>query len=327
MAAQGFWDDGGDQQLLRERSELTQRVELDATLNDLLEEAEAFLELADEGEDDAAAEAQRALAALLEQIDACEVQLLLGDPDDTRAAVVDIHPGAGGTESQDWAAMLLRMYLRWAESGGYKVEMIDETPGEEAGIKSATLRVEGPFAFGYLKGESGVHRLVRISPYDAASRRHTSFASVAVAPEVDDDIEIEVDEKDLRIDTYRSSGAGGQHVNVTDSAVRVTHIPTGIVAQSQAERSQHRNKAMAMKVLRSRLYELERRKRDAAIAEKQGEKMEIGFGSQIRSYVLHPYQMVKDHRTEVEKGDVTSVLDGALMPFVEGYLKWQAGAD
>jgi len=327
MAVPGFWDDGGDQDLLRERRALNDRIDLDKTFQDLLDDAGAFLELADEGEDEAVAEAESALVQLAEKLDAYEVRLLLGDPDDVRPALVDIHPGAGGTESQDWAAMLLRMYVRWAESGGYKVEVIDEMPGEEAGIKSATIRVEGPYAFGYLKGESGVHRLVRISPYDAASRRHTSFASVAVSPEIDDTIEIDLDEKDLRIDTYRSSGAGGQHVNVTDSAVRITHLPTGIVAQSQAERSQHRNKATALKVLRARLYERERQNRAAEMAEKQGEKKDIGFGSQIRSYVLHPYQMAKDHRTEVERGNVTGVLDGDLQPFVEGYLKWRAGTE
>jgi len=326
MSAPGFWDDGGDQEMLRERSALTDRVDLDQIFRDMLEEAEAFLELADEGETEALAEAETVLRGLSEKLDSYEIRLLLGDPDDVRPALVDIHPGAGGTESQDWAAMLLRMYVRWAESGGYKVEVIDETPGEEAGIKSATIRVEGEHAFGYLKGESGVHRLVRISPYDAASRRHTSFASVAVAPEIDDTIEIDLDEKDLRIDTYRSSGAGGQHVNVTDSAVRITHVPTGIVAQSQAERSQHRNKAMALTVLRARMYERERQNRAEEMAEKQGEKKEIGFGSQIRSYVLHPYQMAKDHRTDVERGNVTGVLDGALQPFVEGYLKWRAGS-
>ncbi len=324
MSAPGFWDSGGDATLLRERSQIQERLKLDRTMREHLDEAEAFLELVSEGEEEAEAEAIAALERLADDLDACEVRLLLGDPDDVRAALVDIHPGAGGTESQDWASMLLRMYVRWAEAGGYKLEVIDETPGDEAGIKSATVRIEGSFAFGYLKGESGVHRLVRISPYDAASRRHTSFASVAVSPETDDDIDIALDEKELRIDTYRSSGAGGQHVNVTDSAVRITHLPTGIVAQSQAERSQHRNKAMALTVLRSRLYERERQKREAEMAEKQGEKKEIAWGSQIRSYVLHPYRMAKDHRTGVEKGDVDTVLDGTLQPFIEGYLKWQA---
>lgn len=327
MSAPGFWDDGGDAQLTRERAELKDRLAINQGFAGLLDDADALLELADEGEVDALVEVETTLRQLEADLDRYEVRLLLGDPDDVRAALLDIHPGAGGTESQDWAAMLLRMYLRWAEAGGYKIEVIDETPGEEAGIKSATIRLEGPFAFGYMKGESGVHRLVRISPFDAASRRHTSFASVAVSPEVDSDIEIDMDEKDLRIDTYRSSGAGGQHVNVTDSAVRVTHVPTGIVAQSQAERSQHRNKARAMMVLRARLYERQRQELAAAQADKAGEKMEIGFGSQIRSYVLHPYRMAKDHRTGVEKGDVDSVLDGALQPFVDGYLKLHASVD
>jgi len=327
MSTPGYWEQGGDPALMRERAEMQERIRLDREFAEALEEAEAFLELADEGEQEAEAEAEATLRGLQSNLETYEVRLLLSDPDDVRPALVDIHPGAGGTESQDWAAMLLRMYLRWAEAGGYKVEVIDEQPGEEAGIKSATIRIEGPFAFGYLKGESGVHRLVRISPYDAASRRHTSFASVTVSPEVDESIDIDLDEKDLRIDTYRSSGAGGQHVNVTDSAVRITHVPTGIVAQSQAERSQHRNKAKAMTVLRARLYELERRKRAAELAARQGERKEIGFGSQIRSYVLHPYRMAKDHRTGVEKGDVDAVLDGALQPFMDGYLKQLAKVD
>jgi peptide chain release factor 2 len=325
MSRPGFWDDGGDQDLMRERRAAEQRIETDARFAEGIEEAEAFLELADEGEAEAAGEATATLRSLEKDLDAYEVVLLLGDPDDVRPAILEINSGAGGTESQDWAAMLMRMYLRWAEAGNYKVEVIDEASGEEAGIKGATLRIEGPFAFGYLKGEGGVHRLVRISPYDAASRRHTSFASVAVSPEIDDDIEVDMDLKDLRVDTYRSSGAGGQHVNVTDSAVRITHVPTGIVAQSQAERSQHRNREMAMKVLRGRLYEMQRQKFEAEILAKQGEKKEIGFGSQIRSYVLHPYQMVKDHRTSVERGNVDAVLDGDLQEFIEGYLKQQAG--
>ena len=324
MSVPGFWDDGGDQELLRERSLLNERLALDQLFRDRLDEAEAFLELADEGEDDALEEAENTLRDLQERLDSYEVRLLLSDPDDVRPALLDIHPGAGGTESQDWAAMLLRMYLRWAEAGSYKIEVIEETPGEEAGIKSATVRIEGPWAFGYLKGETGVHRLVRISPYDAASRRHTSFASVAVSPEIDDDIEVDMEDKDLRVDTYRASGAGGQHVNVTDSAVRITHVPTGMVAQSQAERSQHRNKARALQVLRARLYERERQIRADEVAEKQGEKKEIGWGSQIRSYVLHPYRMAKDHRTGVEKGDVDSVLDGSLLPFIQGWLKHRA---
>ncbi len=324
MAAPGFWDDGGDPTVQRERSALQEKLSAGERLESELDDAEAMLELAEEGED----EALKLLADAIKQIDAelstREVAHLLGDPDDQRPALLEVHPGAGGTESQDWAAMLFRMYVRWAEARGYSVEVIDETPGEEAGLKSATVRVEGEFAFGYMKGEIGVHRLVRISPFDASSRRHTSFASVMVSPEIDDTIEIEIDEKDLRVDTYRSSGAGGQHVNVTDSAVRITHIPTGTVVQCQAERSQHRNRAMAMTVLRSRLYELERLKQAEAISEKQGEKKDISWGSQIRSYVLHPYQMAKDHRTGLEMGDVNAVLDGRLDSFAEAYLRWNA---
>jgi peptide chain release factor 2 len=324
MSATGFWDDGGDAEILRERSSLEQRLSAGERLDQAIDDAEAMLELAEEGEEEAIALLEEAIRDTAAELDAREIQHMLGEEDDGRPALVEIHPGAGGTESQDWAAMLFRMYARWAESRGYKVEVLDETPGEEAGLKSATLRVEGEFAFGYMKGETGVHRLVRISPFDASSRRHTSFASVMVSPEIDDEIEIDIDEKDLRIDTYRSSGAGGQHVNVTDSAVRITHLPTGTVVQCQAERSQHRNRAMAMKVLQSRLYELERRKQNERIVEKQGEKKDIAWGSQIRSYVLHPYQMAKDHRTNVEIGDVTAVLDGRLDPFAEAYLKWVA---
>ena len=236
-----------------------------------------------------------------------------------------IHPGAGGTESQDWAEMLLRMYLRWAEQHGYEVEMLERQDADEAGIKSATFAVRGPYAYGYLSGEAGVHRLVRISPFDFQGRRHTSFASVDVYPEVDDDVVIEVEDKDLRIDTYRSSGAGGQHVNKTESAVRITHLPSGIVVACQNERSQIKNRAMAMKVLRSRLYDREMQKRAAEQAEREGKKMDNAWGSQIRSYVLHPYRMVKDHRTGAEVGDADRVLDGNLDPFIEAWLKGQMG--
>ena len=324
MAEPGFWDAGGDAALLRERSALQRRVETGERLDAALNDAADMLELAEEGEEDAAALAQDAIEQIETELGAREVEHLLGDPDDARAALVDIHPGAGGTESQDWAAMLFRMYARWAEARGYGVEVLDESPGEEAGLKSAAFRVEGEFAFGFMKGETGVHRLVRISPFDASSRRHTSFASVMVSPEIDQDIEIDIDEKDLRIDTYRSSGAGGQHVNVTDSAVRITHLPSGVVVQCQAERSQHRNRAMAMKVLQSRLYELEKEKQRERLAERQGAKKQIGWGSQIRSYVLHPYQMAKDHRTDHEVGNVEAVLDGDLDGFAEAFLKWNA---
>jgi peptide chain release factor 2 len=236
---------------------------------------------------------------------------------------VVIHPGAGGTESQDWAEMLLRMYLRWTEEHGYDVELMERQDGDEAGIKSATFAVRGQYAYGYLKSEAGVHRLVRISPYDFQARRHTSFASVDVYPEVDDDIEIEIDDKDLKIDTYRSSGAGGQHVNKTESAVRITHLPTGTVVACQNERSQFKNRATAMKVLKSRLYDLEMQKRQAELDVREGLKKDIAWGSQIRSYVLHPYRLVKDHRTGAEVGDSSRVLDGDIDPFIEAYLKGQ----
>jgi len=279
----------------------------------------ALLELAHEGEaveKDFAAE----LGRLREQVEELETETLLSGSQDHRNAIVTIHPGAGGTESQDWAEMLLRMYLRWAERKGFATAITDITPGEEAGVKSVTFTVQGESAFGLLLGEIGVHRLVRISPFDQAARRHTSFASVFVTPEVDDRIEIDIKPEELRIDTYRSSGHGGQHVNVTDSAVRIVHLPTGLVAQCQNERSQHKNKDVAMKILRSRLYQHELDKRLAAARKLEESKSDISFGSQIRSYVLHPYQLVKDHRTKLEKGDVDSVLDGNLDPFIRSYL-------
>lgn len=280
----------------------------------------ALLELQDEGED-VTSDLQEELSRLEESLSETELQTLLSGPHDRNDSIVTIHPGAGGTESQDWAEMLLRMYLRWAEKRGYRTEVTDYQVGEEAGIKSVTFLVEGEFAYGYLSSEIGVHRLVRISPYDAAGRRHTSFASVFVTPEIEEEIDIVVDEKDLRIDTYRSSGAGGQHVNVTDSAVRITHNPSGIVVQCQNERSQHRNKATAMKILKSRLYELEMEKKRKELDQLEDSKAEIAWGSQIRSYVLHPYRLVKDHRTKVEIGDVDSVLNGKLDSFINEYLK------
>jgi peptide chain release factor 2 len=250
-----------------------------------------------------------------------DLERLLGGEHDPGNAIVTIHPGAGGTEAQDWAEMLLRLYLRWCERRGYRIELVDHQPGEGAGIKSATFTVEGPYAYGYLKCEAGVHRLVRISPFDANARRHTSFASVFVFPEIDETVEVEINEADLRVDTYRSSGAGGQHVNKTDSAVRITHLPTGIVVACQNERSQHKNRATAMKVLRARLYELEMQKQRERMDELHKTKKEIAWGSQIRSYVLHPYRLVKDHRTGVEVGNADAVLDGDLDPFIEGYLQ------
>ena len=286
-----------------------------------LEEARFFLDLArDEKNEEALSEAAAKVAVVAEGLAQIELKQILGGPDDRRNAIVTLHPGAGGTEAQDWAEMLLRMYLRWAARRGYRTEILEYQPGEEAGTKSATFTVEGEYAYGYLKAEAGIHRLVRISPFDANSRRHTSFASLFVYPEVDETINIEIDEADLRIDTYRSSGAGGQHVNKTDSAVRLTHLPTNIVVACQNERSQHKNKAMAMKILRSRLYELELDKQRERMETFHKTKKDIAWGSQIRSYVLHPYRMVKDHRTGIEMGDADRVLDGDLDRFIQGYL-------
>jgi peptide chain release factor 2 len=260
------------------------------------------------------------LTKLGEKLDQLETATLLSGENDRLNAIVTLHPGAGGTESQDWAEMLLRMYRRWAERRGFKVTVVDYQPGEEAGLKSVTFTVMGEYAYGLLAAEIGVHRLVRISPFDAAARRHTSFASVFVSPEIDEDIKIEIKPDDLRVETYRSTGKGGQHVNTTDSAVRITHIPTNTVAQCQNERSQHRNREMAMKVLRSKLYELELLKRREAADKLEESKGEIAFGNQIRSYVLHPYRMVKDHRTKLEIGDADRVLEGDLDPFIKTYL-------
>jgi len=278
-----------------------------------------MLDLAREGEE-VEQDLRRAAADLEKEIERAEISMMLSGENDGCNAILTIHPGAGGTESQDWAEMLYRMYLRWAEGKGYRVRTLEYQEGEEAGIKSATLLVEGTNSYGYLKAESGVHRLVRISPFDAAARRHTSFASVHVSPEIDDRIEIKIEDKELRIDTYRSSGAGGQHVNVTDSAVRITHLPSGIVVSCQNERSQHRNRDVAMKVLRSRLYEMAAREQDEKRAMLEGAKKEIAWGSQIRSYVLQPYRLIKDHRTNIEIGNVDRVLDGDLDELIRGYL-------
>jgi peptide chain release factor 2 len=270
--------------------------------------------------EDVASDFARALESFSRDVQAAEIRTTLGGELDRKNAIVTIHPGAGGTESQDWAEMLMRMYLRWTERRGFGRDVIDLQPGDEAGIKSVTMTVTGDYAYGLFVAEAGVHRLVRISPYDQAARRHTSFASVYVWPELTDDIEVEIEDKDLRIDTFRSSGAGGQHVNVTDSAVRITHLPTGIVVSCQNERSQHKNRASAMKVLKARLYDLRLKEQQAKLEQLGGEKKDIAFGSQIRSYVLHPYQMVKDHRTKFQVGDVNRILDGDLDEFVKAYL-------
>jgi peptide chain release factor 2 len=279
---------------------------------------------AEEGDEATLREAAAEVDRLETEIEALEVIALLGGEFDDHPAIVEVHAGEGGTDSQDWAEMLLRMYLRWCERRGFGAEVVDVTPGEEAGIKSATATVQGRFAYGLVAAERGVHRLVRISPFDASRRRHTSFASVDVTPEIEEGEDIEVDPDDLRIDTYRSSGAGGQHVNVTDSAVRITHLPTGIVVSCQNERSQMQNRAVAMRILKSRLLARAREEREAELDALRGEKRDIGFGSQIRSYVLHPYQMVKDHRTGVEVGNVQAVLDGDLDRFVQAELRRRA---
>jgi peptide chain release factor 2 len=272
-------------------------------------------------EDEASLKELRQLLTRMEhEIGQAETEMLLAGENDARNAICTIHPGAGGTESQDWAEMLLRMYLKWAERRGFRTELIEYQPGEEAGLKSVTFKVEGEYAYGLLAAEAGVHRLVRISPFDQNARRHTSFASLFVYPEIDEDIEVEINENDLRVDTYRATGAGGQHINTTDSAVRITHMPSGIVVQCQNQRSQHQNRAVAMHVLRSRLYEMELEKRKAETKELEANKQDISFGSQIRNYVLAPYRLVKDARTKLEKGDVDSVLDGDIDDFIKQYL-------
>jgi peptide chain release factor 2 len=289
-----------------------------------LDEADMLLDMAvEENDGDTQQEVADSLDALRERIDSVELQCMFSGEHDTGNAILTIHAGAGGTEAQDWVDMLMRMYLRWGEDKGFKTDILDHLPGDEAGTKSVTMMVKGRYAFGYLRSEVGIHRLVRISPFDASGRRHTSFASVMVLPELDEDIELDIGEKDLRIDTYRASGAGGQHVNKTDSAIRITHLPTGIVVQCQNERSQHRNKDMAMKMLMARLYEKEKEEQAKEQESLHGDKKEIAWGSQIRSYVLQPYRLIKDHRTEFEDGNVDAVLDGRLDPFIKAYLLWQ----
>ena len=305
--------------MLQDRSRLEKKIERQEHFESQVADAEVLFEFAEEDETSI-----KELRSLIEQLEhdlsQAETEMLLAGDNDRLNAICTIHPGAGGTESQDWAEMLLRMYLKWAEQRGFKTEVLEYQPGEEAGLKSVTFRVEGEYAYGLLTAEAGVHRLVRISPFDQAARRHTSFASLFVYPEIDEDIEVEINDKDLRVDTYRATGAGGQHINTTDSAVRITHIPTGIVVSCQNQRSQHQNRAVAMQVLRSRLYELELEKRRAETAELEANKADISFGSQIRSYVLAPYQLVKDTRTKLERGNVEAVLGGDIDDFIKAYL-------
>jgi peptide chain release factor 2 len=319
-----FWNNQAEAQKVMQRR---RRVEDDLALRDSLrrrmDDLAVLLEWAQSGED-VLADLQRGLTELQQEVEAAEVKKMLGGEYDRSNAIITIHPGAGGTESQDWAEMLLRMYTKWSERRGFKREVFDYQPGEQAGIKSATVALTGDYAYGLMSAEAGVHRLVRISPFDQDKRRHTSFASVFVWPELPEDVDVDIDEKDLRIDTYRSSGAGGQHVNVTDSAVRITHLPTGIVVSCQNERSQHKNRAQAMKVLRARLFDVKMKEQAARLEQLGGEKRDIAFGSQIRSYVLQPYQMVKDHRTKVEVGDPNRVLDGDVDGFIKTYLMKKA---
>jgi peptide chain release factor 2 len=328
MARPDLWDDRGEaEQISREKSAVEAELALFEKLESSLDDGEVLLELADEADDD---ETRQEAAAKFEQIEVslgdAELQQLLGGEHDRSNVILSINSGAGGTDASDWAEMLMRMYLRWAERRGFRAEVIDLQPAEEAGLRSVTLSISGDYAYGYLNAEQGVHRLVRISPFDAQSRRHTAFASVTAVPEIDDAVEVEIDDADLRIDTYRSSGAGGQHVNKTDSAIRITHNPTGIVVQCQNERSQHKNKATAMKVLRAQLFERQRAEQAEKLAEITGEKREIGFGSQIRSYTLHPQQRVKDHRTDFDSGNVNGVLDGDLDAFIRASLLLQSAA-
>ncbi|MBW2657105.1 MAG: peptide chain release factor 2 [Deltaproteobacteria bacterium] len=322
IAQDSFWNNPEDSKpILKERTSISNKIDNFKELWNDLEETQILLDLAvEESDEEALNEVIQQTAALDKKINQLSLDLMLDGKDDARNAIVSINAGAGGTEAQDWAEMLFRMYSRWVERKGYKTELIDFQPGDEAGIKSVTFTASGENAFGYLKSETGVHRLVRISPFNASGKRHTSFASVFVYPELDSEITVEIDDKDIRVDVYRASGAGGQHVNKTSSAVRLTHLPSGIVVQCQQEKSQHRNKDMAMKVLKSRLYQREQQKQDEKMQELHDSKEDIAWGSQIRSYVLHPYQMVKDHRIKLDVGNVNAVLDGDIDQFIEGVL-------
>lgn len=323
MSKPTFWDSPEEaQQIAQKASSLKRRIDYFEDLASQVEDMIILVEMGEEENDPSVLkEVEATLPKLTEDVEDLELRTLLNEEYDANNAILSIHPGAGGTESQDWASMLLRMYTRWAENHGYEIETLEFLNGDEAGIKSVTLLIKGDYAYGYLKAERGVHRLVRISPFDTNGRRHTSFSSVDVIPEMNDEVEVEIDPTELKIDTYRAGGAGGQHINTTDSAVRITHLPTGIVAQCQNERSQHKNKDMAMKILTGKLYEYLKAQQEAEFEEVKGEYKEIAWGSQIRSYVFHPYSMIKDHRTNLEEGNVSKVMDGYLDHFIQAYLK------
>lgn len=323
MADPTFWEDATKAQgIINEANLIKEKVQGLTDLQETLDELELMVDMLEDDEDaEIRTELEAGAKQLVSQIETFELNMLLNGPYDANNAIVEIHAGAGGTESQDWGSLLLRMYMRWADKKGYRVETLDYQDGEEAGLKSVTLLISGLHAYGYLKAEKGVHRLVRISPFDSAGRRHTSFASVDVVPELDDTVQMDIQPDDLRIDTYRASGAGGQHINKTDSAVRITHIPSGIVVSSQAGRSQLKNKEQAMSMLKAKLHQKEVEEKEAQMAALRGEQKEIGWGSQIRSYVFHPYSMVKDHRTNEETGNIDAVMDGELDAFIEAYLR------
>lgn len=325
MARPDFWDDNdAAQKVIGEVNQLKGSVDEMSALQSAYDDLEVMVELIEEEKEESMLpDLRKGIKQLARRFSDFELQLLLSQPYDKNSAILEIHPGAGGTESQDWASMLLRMYTRWAEARNFKVETLDYLPGDEAGVKSVTLLIKGFNAYGYLKPEKGVHRLVRISPFDASGRRHTSFASVDVLPEIEDDVEIEIKTEDLKIDTYRASGAGGQHINTTDSAVRITHLPTNVVVTCQTERSQIKNRERAMKILKARLYEKKIEQQEKELAEIRGEQKDIGWGSQIRSYVFHPYSMVKDHRTTHEVGNINAVMDGEIDDFIDAYLRQQ----
>lgn len=325
MADPSFWDDQDTaQKVINELNSLKSYVNNLEALEERVENLEVSYELVkEENDQELFDELSGEITEIVSDVNEFELLMLLSEPYDANNAILELHPGAGGTESQDWASMLLRMYQRWAETKDFKVEMLDYLAGEEAGVKSVTLLIKGHNAYGYLKAEKGVHRLVRISPFDSSGRRHTSFASCDVMPEMSDDVDIEIRTEDIKVDTYRASGAGGQHVNTTDSAVRITHLPTNVIVTCQNERSQIKNREAAMKMLKSKLYQLEIEKQQQELAEIRGEQKDIGWGSQIRSYVFHPYSMVKDHRTNTEIGNTQAVMDGEIDPFIDAYLRSQ----